>query len=73
MAYFPVFWVGYYANVGDSVPDQAASISSDLSTVYVLESPKFTLKQPARLSFDLFQKAVGPKLEVPTYLCYLHI
>uniref|UniRef100_A0A915J5V7 MAM domain-containing protein n=1 Tax=Romanomermis culicivorax TaxID=13658 RepID=A0A915J5V7_ROMCU len=56
---------GYYANIGDAVLDQSAS-RSDSSAVYVLQSPKFNLKNAATLTFDMFQKAEGPTLEVCT-------
>jgi len=57
---------GYFANVGDTVNDVPAS-SSDKSAIYVLESPKFDLKQAASLKFDLFQRSVGPVLSVRAF------
>lgn len=54
---------GFFAHVGDTLFNVPAS-SSDKSSIYVLESPKFNLKQPAILKYELFQKSVGPTLHV---------
>ena len=40
------------------------------SEVFVLESPRFHLSEPAYLTFDLYERSMGPQLKVIGHVMY---